>query len=330
MSLDKRPDWVQANPGAINASVQRALAQPSGGWFVVASSRSLRPNLRTNLRPNLRLGNLRGGADASPHRFTVDGRDIVMWRPQPDAALLAGPAACPHLGADLGTGHIRAGCLVCPWHGLGLTARGHGPWKTFPVHDDGVLVWVQPDPSAADATDAPRLAKRPDLYLDGVITRAVICEPCDVIANRLDPWHGTHLHPYSFRAVQVVDMADDHIDMQVTYRIIGSRGIDVTARFHVPEPRTVVMTIIDGEGTGSVVETHASPVVHAAPGRTPRTNVIEASLATSDRPGFVHAVRSASLARPLITFAANRLWTDDAAYAARRYALRSSGWVPGQ
>ncbi len=278
---------------------------------MVASSRSLRP-----------LRAVRG--------FTIDGRDIVMWRPQPDAPLLAGPAACPHLGADLSTGHISNGCLVCPWHGLGLTARGHGAWKPMRVHDDGVLAWVQPKPLAADATDAPLLAKRPDIYLDGVITRAVVCEPCDIIANRLDPWHGTHLHPYSFRNLAVVDMADDHIDMRVSYRIVGSRGIDVTARFHVPEPRTIVMTIIDGEGAGSVVETHATPSIYAAPGRPPRTTVIEATLATSERPGFVHALRGALVARPLIRFAANRLWTDDAAYAARRYALRSSGWVPGQ
>ena len=322
VSSDNRPEWMQANPGAIDASVQRALAQPSGGWFVVASSRSLRPHsLRRRAWTDLA---------ASPRSFSVDGRDIVMWRPQPNAALLAGPAACPHLGADLGTGHISNGCLVCPWHGLGLTDRNHGAWKTFPVHDDGVLVWVQPQPSAPDATDAPLIAKRPDIYLEGIVTRAVICEPCDIIANRLDPWHGTHLHPYSFRNLVVVDMADDHIDMQVTYRIVGSQGVDVTARFHVPEPRTIVMTIVDGEGTGSVVETHASPAVHAGPGRPPLTNVIEAILVTSERPGFIYTLRGARIARPLITFAANRLWTDDAAYAARRYALRSSGWVPGQ
>ena len=52
-------------------------------------------------------------------------------------------------------------------------------------------------------------------------------------------------------------------------------------------------------------------------------------MATSDRHGFVHARRGAAVARPLIRWAANRLWADDAAYAERRYALRMSGWKPG-
>ena len=41
--------------------------------------------------------------------------------------------------------------------------------------------------------------------------------------------------------------------------------VEVDAVFHCPEPRTIVMTIVEGEGKGSVVETHATPI---APGRT--------------------------------------------------------------
>ena len=47
------------------------------------------------------------------------------------------------------------------------------------------------------------------------------------------------------------------------------------------------MTIVRGDGLGSVVETHATPI---APGRTA---IIEATLATSDRPGFALAARAA-------------------------------------
>ena len=36
--------------------------------------------------------------------------------------------------------------------------------------------------------------------------------------------------------------------------------MEVDARFHCPEPRTIVMTIIRGEGVGSDVETHATPL----------------------------------------------------------------------
>ena len=313
MNPDERPDWVQANPAAIEASLQRALAKPSGGWFVVGDSRTFRSRRHRPCR----------------WPVTVDGSDLVLWRPTPEGDLLGGPAACPHLGADLSTGQVLDGCLVCPWHGLRLTAAGHGHWRTVPVHDDGVLVWVQPDPTADDATPAPIIAPRPDVHLSGVIRRDATCEVADVIANRLDPWHGAHLHPYAFGHLRVVDPGEAHIDLRVSYRVVGSVTVDVTARFHVPESRTIVMTIIDGEGTGSVVETHATPLVRAAPGRPPRTAVIEATMATSDRHGFVHARRGAAVARPLIRWAANRLWADDAAYAERRYALRMSGWKPG-
>ena len=48
------------------------------------------------------------------------------------------------------------------------------------------------------------------------------------------------------------------------------------------------MRIVDGEGAGSVVETHATPV-GAGPDGLPRTAVLEAVIAHSDRPGFAHA-----------------------------------------
>jgi hypothetical protein len=76
------------------------------------------------------------------------------------------------------------------------------------------------------------------------------------------------------------------------------------------------MTIIGGDGEGSVVETHATPI---GPGRTA---VVEATLATSDRPQFALALGAARVIRPLIERAAARLWVEDIAYAERRHALR--------
>ena len=75
--------------------------------------------------------------------------------------------------------------------------------------------------------------------------------------------------------------------MAVTFRI-GRLGVPVVAEFASPEPRTIVMRIVDGEGTGSVVETHATPV-GPGPDGLPRTAVLEAVIAHSDRPGFAHA-----------------------------------------
>ena len=82
------------------------------------------------------------------------------------------------------------------------------------------------------------------------------------------------------------------------------------------------MRILDGEGTSSVVETHATPNRHGPDGR-PRTAVIEAVIAHSDRPGFARALRASPLITPFMRHAANRLWRDDLAYAERRYLVRS-------
>jgi hypothetical protein len=62
--------------------------------------------------------------------------------------------------------------------------------------------------------------------------------------------------------------------VRVSVRVLGPLAVEVDATFHCPDPRTIVMTIIEGEGVGSVVETHATPI---GPGRTA---VIEATLAT--------------------------------------------------
>src|SRR5690606_31598118 len=94
-------------------------------------------------------------------------------------------------------------------------------------------------------------------------------------------------------------------------------AIEVDARFHSPERRTIVMTIVAGLGEGSVVETHATPI---APGRTA---IIEASLATFRQPAFSLALPLARLIRPWIERAASRLWADDGRYAERLHELRA-------
>ena len=85
------------------------------------------------------------------------------------------------------------------------------------------------------------------------------------IQNRLDPWHGAHYHPHSFGRLKVLDDNEDLLRVRVAYRVVGPLAVEVDATFHCPDPRTIVMTIVDGEGTGSVVETHATPI---AAGRT--------------------------------------------------------------
>ncbi len=287
-------DWKLANPKWIDGALQRALARPSGGWYAVDAARSI---------------------GARPARYQVAGHDLVVWRA--GDSIRVAPDACPHMGASLSCGRVRDGQLVCPWHGLALGDSPHGRWRPLPAHDDGVLFWVRLPSPGGDAGIAPIRPERPRAAVDSVMRMEAACEPEDVIANRLDPWHGVHFHPYSFARLRVIEQLDDEITVRVAFRVVRGIEVEVDARFHSPEPRTIAMTIVDGEGTGSVVETHATPL------RTGRTAVIEATLATSDRPGFRLALRGASLLRPLIRRAARRLWIDDVAYAERRYALRT-------
>jgi hypothetical protein len=310
----QEPTWAQAKPALITAALERALARPTGGWFVLAASREIRP----------------GRAFGR----TVAGRELVAWR-DGDGRLHVGPGACPHLGAALCAAPVHDGRLVCRWHGLALGPGGRPGWRTLPAHDDGVLAWVRIDSAIDRATEGeptavPVLGPRPPMPgLDAVATVVGRCEPADVLANRLDPWHGAWLHPYSFTALRVLSAppvdcppAEDRLLVEVTFTVGRRYGVPVVAEFSCPDARTVTMQIVDGEGTGSVVETHATPLGTGADGHL-RTAVIEAVVAHSERPGFGRLRGAGPLVRPLMRAAAARLWRDDIAYAERRYALRT-------
>src|SRR4029078_8935192 len=121
--------------------------------------------------------------------------------------------------------------------------------------------------------------------------------------------------------------AEDRFLVEVTFTVGKRYGIPVYAEFSCPEPRPVTMEIVDVEGAGSVVETHATPL-RPGPDGMPRTAVIEAVVAHSDRPGVRHVHLGAARVRRLVAAAAKRLWRDDIAYAERRYALRAGRAEP--
>jgi phenylpropionate dioxygenase-like ring-hydroxylating dioxygenase large terminal subunit len=310
----QEPSYAGARPALIEAAVKRAQARPSGNWFVFAASGDVRRD--------------------RPLPATVAGAELVAWRDRA-GRLAVGPGACPHLGAPLAQARVDHGALVCRWHGLriGDNACGSGGWRALPSYDDGVLAWVRLDAAGGEAPrSAPVVPARPALSgsVYAVATMTGVCEPEDIVANRLDPWHGAWFHPYSFTRLSVLaapaeaDMAepDDRFEVSVTFRAGPGLGVPVLAEFTCPDPRTVVMRITDGEGAGSVVETHATPLGRGLDGR-PRTAVIEAAVAASGRPGFALARRAAPVLRPVMRRAAARLWRDDLAYAERRYQLRS-------
>lgn len=290
-------DWLRARPHAIESALAHALAQPDSGWRVLDGSR--------------RIGR-------RPRAFVVDGRHLIAWRPDGGGVggdVLVAPESCPHLGASLAGAAVRSGAVVCPWHGLELGRAGHGSWRCLPAHDDGILVWVR-----TGTVDLPPPAlPRPARSIAGVIRLEARCATADVLANRLDPWHGAHLHPYSFAALEVLEQSDERLRVHVEKRIAGPLRVAVEATFHCPTPHAIVMTITDGEGAGSLVETHAVPIDGE------RTAIVEATIATSPRHGFWFARHLAPLLRPLIERSARRLWRDDLVYAERLAELRARG-----
>ena len=301
-----RGTWRDAKPAKIDTSLAAALRRPTHGWLVAAASVDV-PADRTLMR-------------------TIAGREVVLWR-DTDGSVLAGPGACPHLGARLEDCDVVDGTVLCRWHGMPLGRDTRPRWATYASYDDGVLVWVrlgQVEPGE-QPTDTPVLATRPPLAdsIASVISLAVTCEPRDIIANRLDPWHGAWLHPYAFSdlAVDETESTPDKLVLDVAYRLGRTFAVPVRAEFTCPDSHTIIMTITDGEGVGSVVETHATPLT--GPGTHPaRTVMTEAVIATSERFGFKVARGLAPLVKVGMRASASQLWADDLVYAARLYELR--------
>jgi hypothetical protein len=302
---DQRPTYRDAQPAIIEAALRRSQHRPTGNWYAFAASRQL--------------------VGGRPFGARVAGVEVVAWRDE-QHRLCVGPRSCPHLGADLATGKVHRGALVCRWHGLTLDGRAREfGWSPLPGHDDGTLVWVRLDAVGREAPlELPVIPDRPTGDTLAAVARMDgVCEPIDIIANRLDPWHGAWFHPYSFTRLEVLTTPTEHADrflVAVTFRM-GRLGVPVVAEFSCPEARTIVMRIVDGEGSGSGVETHATPIGLGRDGR-PRTAVLEATIAHSGRPGFKRASRLAPLITPLMRVASSRLWRDDLAYAERRYQVR--------
>jgi len=192
-------------------------------------------------------------------------------------------------------------------------------------------VWVGLPTPGEQPTERPTLPARPPLLgsVAAVIAQPGTCEPQDVIANRLDPWHGSWFHPYAFSHLVVDDDAStpDRLVTDVTFRLTPTWGVPVRAEFTCPDARTIVMHITEGEGRGSVVETHATPLT--APGADRPVSVMtEATIASSDRLGFRVARAFSPLITPFVRRTQAQLWVDDLEYAERRSLVRRGVVTP--
>jgi len=291
--VKNQTDWVSADPVKIRTNFQKILQKPSGNWFVLGD---------------------RGKLCSKKHREVhfVNGKELLLIRNQDQFCCISN--LCPHMGAPLSIGRFDGTRVTCAWHGLSLDCCSSHTNNRVPIYDDGYLIWVRL-PSNQQSSDTPYLCDRPSNGIGAVYQKVLRCNPEHVIQNRLDPWHGAHFHPHTFAHLQVYCEFEGALFLRVAYRVWKRVCIEVDARFHCPDPRTIVMTIMEGEGKGSIVETHATPL---SPGYTLLT---ELTIAYSSRPGFKVARVISPLLRPFIAHAMARLWKEDAAYAERRYYL---------
>ena len=174
----------------VHANGARALHPFPDGWYVIDSS----PGLR----------------EQQVIQKQWMGQQIVAWRDHAGAVCVA-DAFCPHLGSHLGPdagGAVRAGRLVCPFHGFEFDVTGrcaatpHAPpprkahLKVYPVQEVNGFIFAYWDhqgrppawriPEVAPAGGRGRVATK-------VRMRS---HPQATTENSADLGHLTHIHGY--------------------------------------------------------------------------------------------------------------------------------------
>lgn len=191
------------------------------GWYVVADAR------RVRRRP------------VGIRRF---GRDLVLWRDS-DGRIGCVPAACPHRGADLARGHVRNGCLECPYHGFRFDSGGacvsvpcEGPaaripprlrTEALPVQVEHDLVWLwfgDPRPSGP-------IPWFDDLGPDdavATVTGTYACHLTRFMENAMDVHHFAFVHrwllPFVGSWVQAEPVEADRVRIRAEGRLVAHPG----------------------------------------------------------------------------------------------------------
>jgi nitrite reductase (NADH) small subunit/3-phenylpropionate/trans-cinnamate dioxygenase ferredoxin subunit len=104
-----------------------------------------------------KVGDIEDGQGAT---FQVGDRLVALFRV--DGEYFAIDDTCPHMGASLGTGHVEAGVVTCPWHAWRFRVSD-GTWvdnprlkvDSYPVRVEGDEIQVGPKSEPPPADDPP-------------------------------------------------------------------------------------------------------------------------------------------------------------------------------
>lgn len=194
MTLETQPhETGRRGPGL--ASSERPWLMNS--WYVAASSAEI---------------------GAQPLGRRICGEPMVFFRAQ-NGQVAALEDFCPHRGAPLSLGFVRADQLVCGYHGLALDCAGHaasmpGQYlsrfpvvKTYPMIERHGFVWVWPgDAAQASAQAIPDLfwADNPEWAYGGGLYH-IACDYRLMVDNLMDLTHETYVHASSIGQREIDD-----------------------------------------------------------------------------------------------------------------------------
>jgi phenylpropionate dioxygenase-like ring-hydroxylating dioxygenase large terminal subunit len=167
------------------------------------------PFLRDYWYPIARAGDI----DPGPRKVRLFGEQYVLWQPAGAPASLTEPF-CPHRSADLSTGWVEGGELVCPYHGWRFDGAGactHIPQldpglpvppkakiRTWPVLERYGVLWTCVGTPVADAPPVWVEAEQPGWRLFVEFFEEWNVSAPRIIDNNLDQSHLAYVHRTTF------------------------------------------------------------------------------------------------------------------------------------
>jgi len=302
-----REETMTLQNGAAQHATQSAPPSPHAGqWYVAACSEAVQPG-ETLVK-------------------IVADQEIVFWRsPNDDRTVQAASAVCPHWGGPLGEGRVSdTGCLTCPWHGWQFRdgyclERPRLKLPRYLAHDDGIFLWVRLPWDVDDITEPP-LQQRPADCKSFWFHIAIASDVYHVQENYLDFLHPAEYHTSVFNHCEYLGKEGDVNLVELGYKMPFGKTLMTRTRVWAPTPYQVRNEVYDGLGKGIVIESHITPI------HTDRSIIHEAyhvPASLTPRHGW-------SLMRFLMMRSARRIREEDAIFAARRYRLRTLGFVDGR
>ncbi len=211
---------------------------------------------------------------SEPVSLNYFGRKLVAWRGRDDGQVHILDAYCPHMGADLGKGHVCGDSIVCPFHAWSWNGDGvcddipyakripeKAVIRAWPTLEENGLLFVWHDAEGNMPIPAQRPRRMADYFsgswTDWTMTLVQIDSNCrELVDNMADMAHFGPVH-YStvkeFRNVQ-----EGHIFTQYMsggHEILedGSTGMTSVATYEGPAYMTTTMT---GSLDGKPVRVH--------------------------------------------------------------------------